>query len=346
MSINEFLLLAIASHLDEYDCPERKIEQFIRSKCAFEERQQIAVDVIGMIMESNEKQMLLEYVAELARVEPQARQLQPWARDHVVHALLCFMLGIYLNEEFLDKKSKVNPFQWKIAGLFHDVGYPLQIATDALITPYVNTINSIKRSIGSNQPDLAFGINLIGLTILNNEINALDLIQERVKRWDLDIDAKKSFEAMSTSGQINHGIVSSLAVLYVVDILYQAYNPERVYSDILTPGKSVNFNQKYFERDIVSACSAIFVHALPISHFAKNKIDRSKAPLAFLLKLADALQEWERPSLENQNAYAPACFTISNKKKLLTLKADILDRRKKDINDELSCLVVDDVRII
>jgi hypothetical protein len=343
-TINEILLEDFIPNLAEYNCPERQIKSFMLENIDFIQRQQSAVKIIELIMQSHEKQILLEYVAELAEIEPRIRELEPWTRDHVVHALLSFVLGVFINKKCA---IGVPPFQWKLAGLFHDVGYPLEVAASSLVNPYVQRINKIKRELGSSQPDLSFGTTLEGLTELNNRVNSIDLIQDRLNQWNLEIDARTTYQRMAKEGTTNHGIISSLAVLYVIDLLYQNFNPRRLHKDIFTPGRSVNFNQNFFEGDVVSACSAIFVHNLQSKFFLKKKINRLEAPLAFLLKLSDSLQEWERPSLKNQNGYAAACFSISFGKEGLILQAQIPEDRKKQINDEIqSTLIAPEVKIL
>ena len=151
---------------------------------------------------------------------------------------------------------------------------------------------------------------------------------------------------MIASGDICHGMISSLAILYVIDLMYQKYNPKRKYSDIYGVRSNINWNQTYFERDVISACSAIYIHNLPNRCFADAKIDCSKAPVAFLLKLSDCLQEWERPSLTNPKGFSAAQFDIKIDNDQLIFHADISDDKKKKIKDEISSsLVAQDVQI-
>ena len=113
-----------------YDLDLNDFDRFLADNCEFQERQRLAIKIIEDIITTHGKKNLLRCVTELARVEYNIRELQPWVRDHVVHALLSFILGININEKFLN--SSVDYFQWKLAGLLHDVGYPVQIAKDIL----------------------------------------------------------------------------------------------------------------------------------------------------------------------------------------------------------------------
>lgn len=339
MDINITLFNEIRDVLCNYDCESEKIEHFLLARASFLDRQSEAINIIKGIMTVHRKQELLSCVAELARIEHGIRELEPWARDHVVHALLSFLLGIYINKEFLSLEDiSVNDFQWKLAGLFHDVGYPTQIAKNAMLRPFAAKINEIKNSLGIRAPDIYFKIVPVGIESLRNDVNSFDLIQSKLNEWDLRINARKEYKHMIDSGSICHGMISALAVLYVIDLMYQKHNPKREYRDICKD--NINFNQKYFVTDVVSACAVIYIHNLPSRCFANAKIDRSKAPLAFLLKLSDCLQEWERPSLKNLEGYQATKFDIQVIDGKLTFHSDIPDENKNKIRKEISCFLV------
>jgi len=347
MNINATLLRENNSYLYNYDCDRYEIKHFLTHRGTFLERQREAIHIIESIMTTHGKKELLRHIVELARVEHGIRELEPWVRDHVVHALLSFILGIYLNEKFLRPLIGilVNDFQWKLAGLFHDVGYPVQVAKD-ILRPFTAKINEIKKILDVHSPDVYFKVVPVGIENLTNYLNSFDLIQERLNEWELRINAREEYNQMVDSGDICHGMVSSLVILYVIDLMYQKYNPKRKYSDISAVMSNINWNQTYFERDVVSACSAIYIHNLPNRCFADAKIDRSKAPVAFLLKLSDYLQEWERPSLINPKGFSATYFDIKIDNDQLIFHADISDDKKRKIKDEISSsLVTPDVQI-
>lgn len=264
------------------------MRDFLGFRGGFLERQRIAVQQIGYIMSFNKKKELLSKVTqELAKIEYSVRELQPWARDHVVHALLSFILGIFLEFKLL-RPALDNPFdplQWKLVGLFHDVGYPAQIAREALIGRFVSAINKTRDNIGVSRPDVYPRIELMNIDRLQGTKTSFELIQERINKWNLKIDAKQEYLDTVSKGDVRHGMASSLSLLYLLDALYEKHNPDRLRGPIYTDG--VDFDQRYFERDIVSACSAIYIHDLPSNCFEEARIDRSKAPVAFLLRLSD-----------------------------------------------------------
>lgn len=357
MNINARLLEGIRpylnprSELSPYDLSEEMVGPFLFHNGGFSERQEKAIHIIEEIMAAHGKGELIKTVIELARVEHGIGELQPRARDHVVHALLSFVLGIYINEKVLRPlwDAPVDTFQWKIAGLFHDVGYPVELATKKLIGRYLETINNSKEKIGVAAPDIHFPIDFSKLAELRNDKSSFDLIQNRLIDWNLHINARAVYKEMSNSGQVNHGVMSGLSVLYLIDLLYQKYNPKREYRDIVIPQEStrVNFNQMYFERDVVSACTAIYIHSLSAEWFTRKKIDRSIAPVAFLLNLSDVLQEWERPNRLNTVGFSADLFDIRYDDSRLFLIADLEPKARQEIESKIrSTLIAPDIRVI
>lgn len=355
MNINKTIFKEISTYLDIHDCDSNKMKEFLfpeKPNCnivlryllkndnerLFLQRQKNAIKIIEDIMRPHGKEGLPHALTELARVEYGIRSLQPRLRDHVVHALLTFNLGLYI-KDFLFKQSNFygNNFQWKLASLFHDIGYPVQVAND-LIKPFAENINKIKADNGIKSPNINFKIVPEGIDSLTNNINSLDLIQKCLDKWELQIDAELEYKQMIKSGKICHGMLSALVVIYLIDHLYQKNNPSRKYEYMEI--QKVNWNQGNFDREIIPACSAIFIHNLPSRCFEEEKIDQIKAPIAYLLKLSDSLQEWERPLLGNETGYSVSNFDFKVDANQLTLIANIPDERKIKIRKEISSTLV------
>lgn len=317
--------------LYNYGCYSSDIEGFLETSVPFLERQQHAIKIVEVILAAHGKERLLDHLSQLAKVELSVRELQPWARDHVVHAVLTFILGAYLNERFLRPRFCVDSFQWKLSGLLHDVAYPIQIGQISVIKPFANQINRIRKDLGVPGPKLRFVVVPENLEMLSNDVNAFDLLQSRIEEWGLDLNSRKAYRDMLGSDSICHGMLSGLALMLVLDMLYQKYNPKREYKDIYPPSSNINFNQRFFENDIVSACSAVFIHNLDVGYFADTKITRSNAPLAFLLRLSDSLQDWERPSQYDPHGIPADRYDIRVEDGKLVFKCDIPADRKERI---------------
>ncbi len=268
------------------------------------------------------------------------RILDKHARDHVIHSLLCFMIGIYINNRFLNPLNiSIDVFQWKIAGLLHDIGYPIQIASD-ILKAYSSKINNIKEGINSGHnvdfSNIIFKVRPVNFNVLTIQENTFTLIQKYLDEWGLKINAEKVYNDSIKCGGICHGMISALTILNVTDLMYQKNNPKRetrYYSD-----GNIDWNQEYFIKDIVPACAAIYVHNLPKKCFKNAKIDSQKAPLAFLLKLSDCIQDWDRPSKENIHGFPSSEFNVhvNNNQLFFTVPK----KRRTKIMDEIQSYLV------
>lgn len=339
MNIKETLIGQ--SKYDAYSCYQAEINDFVSFVGDFKKRQRMAMEMINNILTDHGKGELLKYVASLAEIEHGIKELQPLQRDHVVHALLTFVLGIYINETWMT--TKVDAFQWKLAALLHDVAYPAEISFKILGSIPKN-MNKIACSLGFPDRRIKATTKLEGIEELSNGINGLDLMQAKIQQWGLNIDAHAEYKMVSDNTPC-HGVYSALCVLSVLDMMYQRYNPDREYRHI--PGKHyhLNFDQSYFENDIVSACTAIFLHNLPPRCFEKARIDKNRTPVCFLLKLCDVLQEWERPSGKDGRGFPGEEFAIEITEGVL--KYFVPSNRKKRIYNGIeNILEMDGIEII
>ena len=341
VSINKTLLNAIGDTISIYGC-NSEIEKLLELDTDNRiEMQNKATSIVEIIMKEHGKNKLRDYISELAKVEYNLSSLGPDFRDHVVHSVLCFILGAYINEKYLNPihKVRVDEFQWKLAALFHDIGYPVELAKRKILDEYLCQINELFKeyNVDIKNNTLSFEIVLKGFFQLSSG-NALDLIQEQIKKWKLKIDADSAYKTMTTKGQICHGIISSLTLLCTMDKIYQLHNPnkrrEETYEGDLN--KRIDWNYKNFEEDIVQVCTAIFIHNLREEHFKEAKIELKYAPLAFLLKLSDCLQDWDRPGKNKDKVYKASQFDIEVVKDKLILVARIPEERKKALRDELN----------
>lgn len=90
--------------------------------------------------------------------------------------------------------------------------------------------------------------------------------------------------------------------------MYYKVNSSRKNEDIKRSG--LNYNQKNFDLDIVSASAALFIHNIDLNYYGfSNKIYFELSPLAFLLFLCDTFQEWDRYS-ESKPVYSGEHFDL------------------------------------
>ena len=349
MNINETLLNKLVAsapssvdYLRNYGCDGTDIKDFLLTSRDFDDRQNFAINIIERIFGYHGKEDLIRHIVRLAKIEKGIQELQPWQRDHVVHALICFILGIFINEKWMP--IKVDVFEWKLACLLHDICYPAEFAFN-ILTSIPDDIKQIAIDINCPKPAVKATTKIEGLENLNNNLDGLDLIQSRVNSWGLKIDVRKEYHSMQ-DGRPCHGMYSALAALFVLDMMYQKKNPLREYRDIRGDEPYLSWNQKYFEGTILNACSAIFLHNLPTSYFSLQKINRHNAPTAFLLKLCDSLQEWERPSKNNQAGEPASNFDITITTRGLELSANVSSSKATKMTNEINgALEVNDVLI-
>ncbi len=338
MNINESLLIGLNEHRDllyEYGCVRSQVKAFMDTPLPFSDRQMRASKIIEGILEAHEKESLLGHLCQLARIELHIGGLQPEARDHVVHALFTFILGAYINELFLEASHRVDIFQWKLSALMHDIAYPIEIAQRTVIRPFENAINDIRSELGTCGSPVRILIAPENLELLSNNENGLHLIQKRIDDWGLAVNAEHAYREMLSSNSMCHGMISGLILLHILDLMYQKNNPSRSHTDTYHNNSNVNWSQRHFEEDIVSACAAVFVHNLKAIYFNEAKIIRDKAPLAFLLRLSDAMQDWERPTLNNPTGTPADKYDIYIENRQLIFKCDTHYDRRNIIEKEI-----------
>jgi hypothetical protein len=277
----------------------------------FKCRQEKSVEVLHAILKRHEKQELVGFIAGLAIIEPRIQELQPWVRDHVVHAVNTFLVGAYVLKhvrfpEPRDMRYGYS-FPWKLSGPTHDLGYPIEIAHNVR-APFIREMNEKLDELQTPSPRVGFDLYPENLSLLCGDRDGSRIIEERLASWGLGIDVDDYYLWLRRNGRVDHGVVGALAELKLFDALYNKYNPQRQHRRIVRIG--VNFNQDNFEQDIVSACAALFVHNIDLAYGGFcGKISFQVAPLAFLLFLCDTFQEWDRYT-ENKEVYAGTDFDI------------------------------------
>lgn len=279
---------------------------------SFEERQKKSTDIIEKILSKHGKEYILRFLIGLANLEPKIQELQPWVRDHVVHAINTFILGVYILEKvnfprFVNSRFDYQ-FMWKLCGPTHDLGYPIEIAHN-IKQPFADEVNNILNSINSPSPRVDPETYPKNLDKLCDNRDANIIIQNRLTEWALDIDLEEYYAWLRGQNQTDHGVVSALAQLKVIDALYYRANPQRENKNIEYDG--FIFNQKNFDLEIVSASSALIIHNIDLKYSGlSNKISFGIAPLAFLLFICDTFQEWDRYS-KNRKIYSGFDFDIN-----------------------------------
>ena len=291
-----------------------------RNNKMFNERQEKAVKIIREILKHHGKVNIIEYLAILASIEPNIQDIQPRVRDHVVHAINTFLLGVYILEKVsfpgLISDGVDYPFMWKLTGPTHDLGYPIEIARN-INKIYINKINEFLSTRNSPSPQIMENVYPYNLNKLCNGVDANHLIQDKLTEWALGINIDHYYAWLNSNNKTDHGVISALTQLKLIDTLYQENNPNRINVDIIIDG--LNYNQSNFTFDIVTASTALFIHNIDLEYEGfSNKINFELAPLAFLLFLCDTFQEWDRYS-KKRKLYCGKYFDIQCSTNLINL---------------------------
>ena len=211
---------------------------------------------------------------------------------------------------------------------------------------------NVTDTVDSSTKVIPFKISGERLGELKNSKNSLKLIQNYFN-FSPEIDLNKEYLDLDNKKMLHHGMIGSLAVLSIIDLMYYTKNPSgKCEPKIVNKNESkTDFNQQYFYKDLIPACSAIYIHSHESKWFKKhNKINCSKAPVAFLLRLSDCLQEWGRPSGYN-DGFDSEVFEIRFNGSDLIFNVNIPNDVKKDelikkIEHEISCLECAAVKIL
>jgi len=252
----------------------------------YSERQNISEDLVKKQLFWHGKQEVFNIVTRLSRVERIVMELDEKLRDHIVHAMVTYLLGIFLYSKLKHDHSIHNfPFQWKFSGPLHDIAYPIEIFEN-LSKSWLNEVYIIKENIqekGEKDPNgckpIFDKIKLGGknsfeiirnLDNLQNELSAIDYIQRQMNSWQIELDPEDYISWLKNERICDHGAIGSIVLLNILDFIYQAHNPTRKRE--FTPYGNNNFNQEIFENDLVASVSAIFVHNIHNNYLKKNKI--------------------------------------------------------------------------
>lgn len=235
-------------------------------------------------------------------------------RDHFVHSVNVFLLGlqIYMGskefrkifEESDPETTFSNPherflFVWGHAALFHDIGYPIEIASNQA-KAFARTIEGI----GSTGPDRSTNVSLFvwNFDAISNvpaeawvgageNIDLVGVLARRIsERIGTDPDEVRELisgyvATMRDARFVDHGFYSAMILL----------------RSMATSMQAAGYTSTRFDDEIVEAAAAILLHNMYRSVFTSNRyafnckpMDVRWFPVAFLLILCDELQDWNR----------------------------------------------------
>lgn len=218
-------------------------------------------------------------------------------RDHYKHQFLVGALGWFLLDielpggktlrEEIEDKSQLSSEQinqaWWTAALLHDHGYPL-----SYILRSVREINRVKGEISYGKGiidkirslydsyDKVFSHELLSMI----QIDKLSLMQSKVQRLLLAFIPKEHVNLLAKIENefiFDHGVIGAINLVSYLD----------------ESGCSIDDNS-WIKESLIAICFHNSLHLTPDISFREH-------PIAFLLRLCDELQEWDRKTFNKNN---------------------------------------------
>jgi hypothetical protein len=264
----------------------------------------------------------------LRNYEEKAATLIDKQRDHYVHSVNVFMLGLCIytqNSNFravfdavnmdktdypysYDTKHEEFFYRWGIASLFHDIGYPIEIIGNQ-ISKFMGFATEIDSDI-KVKSHLEFD-NFEELNSIAEVVPKSEFIKNYYEKYDscVYIDLLKPIDLLAHKLHISLGVdlknIKAELDSFVGVMAKSGFIDHGYYSAIIVLKwygfliQSCHYKLEYFFYPVLDSASAILLHnyyknVIMKPPFGKNNLSPQDHPLAYLLILCDELQEWNR----------------------------------------------------
>lgn len=284
----------------------------------------------------NNDDSIITMVKEMKFFEEKAGVLTKKQRDHFIHSVNVFLLGIsiyirntkFQNEfrEYMTSGGKYQDYykttheeflyRWGIASLFHDIAYPIEISLKQLKS-YLTFISD-KCGLSGNQLEAS-------VFIKNTEVfNLLPKMNPKADYNDEFFRKYPTFREYAT----NSLSLMALELSNCFGIDFEMIENEMYgYVDKMVEGNQIDhgyysalivlrwfyslvdnqgWNPAYFYFPVVSAVTTIILHnyykfGLMNHPFNMQTFNVKNHPLGFLLIMCDELQDWDRKPYGSQD---------------------------------------------
>lgn len=245
----------------------------------------------------------IELLDTLKSYEENAATFSYKERDHYVHSVNVFILGLYIYEQnatyresfekfyqkdvYVERHSNSTEeffYQWGVTSLLHDIAYTVEVTSNQIKKFNSNKYTSLDPF--STQDLLSYNISIT----LGVEFGKIKEIMDGF------------VESMQKSGFVEHGYYSAIIVLKWYGNLIQK------------SGQSLEI----LYHPILNASTAILLHnfyknTMQNPPFSLEQLSAKVHPMGYMLILCDELQEW------NREAYG-----VLDKQKALMADSDII----------------------
>lgn len=246
-------------------------------------------------------------------------------RKHLIHSVNTCLLGAALYQrvdrlrDLLDEEMARTAtllsggsangeflFRWKLASLSHDIGNGLALHGNdkKLIRKYLIYVQACTNQIWRGDMHSSTD-SLLDLARGKNSLKLIDQV-DGAKRFSAFFKELKDSPFKGIF--YDHGLISALVLLKILDTQYDRMNE----ASIDMSSFYVSFARPFFDDSIVRAAHAVALHNVDFyPHILKEVWKGSKPynaeqyPLAFLLKLCDSLQEWQKAKATDETDFIP-----------------------------------------
>lgn len=277
-----------------------------------------------------EQNPFIELIEKMKAFEENAGVLLPKQRDHYVHSVYVFILGIsvfskngnyrdtfnriILNKaDYKDSYDTQNEeffYRWGIASLFHDIAYPLEITINQ-INIYISFISNHNDTPSDNLKARIVIDNLDNFNKLPQILPLPEFSREYKSKYGNceNLDFSDSIDLLAHKLSTSFGIDIVNARKLLIDFAFNMQEKHFIdhgyYSALIVLRwyyyliQKEKWNPAYFYFPIVDSSFAILLHNFYKHGLMKNpfnlaRLSATEHPIAFLLILCDELQDWNR----------------------------------------------------
>jgi len=250
-------------------------------------------------------------------------------RKHFVHQVYTFLVGLLLYTHISKLRNQLNSemknttntlssgttwgeflFRWRLCSLSHDIGNAISLFWDdeEQIDRYLRFFEAACNASWFPPPHRENA----SLQMLEKLSSGKTIFEEfrRVSGNDRLYKFYKNLKSDPYEGiRYDHGIVGGIVMARVIDDLYERHNREEN-TIINLDGNRVSFNRVFFDESIVRIVHAMAEHNIDFYPDKYRKpwkgeklFDVKSNALSFLLKIADLLQEWNKPKANDENNF-------------------------------------------
>jgi hypothetical protein len=263
----------------------------------------------------------------------------------------------------------IDPLVWKLASLLHDIGYPVEILGRQMHV-LVQEVEAFKHAHLPKRKSLTSRLRLFrkrdsqtppsmlseryfrSLENLYRGDNVFKIIEDRLSNNGIDIGLRYYFYEKMREGFVDHGILSAIIMLNLIDVLYAEHNPRNLPQkfeetrDMEGNTTYLDWGRNWFDKEIVDAASAISLHNLVTKPIMDDlQINLERTPILYLLVLSDNIQIWRRHSVFRA-IYSPDAVQILFNPKEIRCTLAIAAEEKTEAKDVLERKLIDSELII